>query len=1188
MSHPLQLKLDLLRRQVRRLITLYGVGWTVATALIVVVVMGLLDYLLHFDDRGLRIMATAAAAGALAWAGYRRLLRPLAVRLSDVDLARRVQRQFPELGDRLASAVEFLRQPEDDPTAGSVALRRAVIVDATAATEGLDFRQIVAPRPAVGATLAATAALALALSLIVLDPMSSQIALARLANPFGNVGWPQMTHLALRQKVTRVARGGDFEVEVVDLFGASLPADVRIHYRFESADGEATDETERMRPFGAALAARRENVTRPFSYRIEGGDDQSMQWVTVEIVEPPAIDSLVVTLTPPEYTGWPAERADGHIRALTGTAAMLAGVPTRPLQSVTACLEDGQQIAGSLAPDGMSFTVPANPARPWTIAQSGSYWLRLVDRDRVAGGEDARWEIRAIDDAPPTVMCEQPAATVYATSQATVPLRVVARDDLAVHRVSLVFGRFDAENKNQTEIVLDDAGPVASRGRQRFDRETPGDVRDVTYNWDIEPLHLPPGTQLDFLVKADDYRPQTGQSELRRLSIIRPEELAELIASRQSTILSELRRVLEMERQSRQQVAALEIRLGEVARFDQLDVDHLRGAELNQRQVGHTLASRSDGVPMHILRLLADLENNKLDSPDVKRRMEELLAAIDSLQAEHLPAAENELTAAIKATEIQSEQADSRPDPAMASSLAEAGRHQDAVVASLEQLLSQLSRWDNYRRFHRELSQLLASQKDLATQTTDIARRTLTQEVKDLAPQEQAELKIASRNQLDLGRRVEGVLAEMEESLETLEESDPLAAQTVSDALERARELGIGSLMRTVGGEIERNRMGQAVNQQKEVIESLQEILDILAGRREHEIARLMEKMRQSENSLAELASREDELRQRMESAAKASDEDRRRQLQRLEAEQQQLAEETERMARQLERLEAAEPAAATERAAARMKEAQQAAEEGKAQQAAEKAGEAKKSLEDAARQLADQRRQAEVELAMEQMSRLEDTIRGLERQQNGIVEETQRLGGLVQGQTEADTIEAGEMADLARQQKAVRNETASVRQKLSSAAVVQLALSRAEAEMTRAASLLDRRQIGNATQQAARTAHSQLAQILDALKRDEPVQGEQDQPQSGDSGGQGGGGGNPADALQVLAELKLLKLMQEEVNRRTRELEAVLAAGGLIDPEIRNEYTRLSEEQGRLADLLLNLIPPQADPEEPEGVLAP
>lgn len=1188
MSHPLQSKLDLLRRQVRRLVAFYGIGWTIAAVLIVVVVMGLLDYFLHFDDRGLRVMATAAAAGAFAWTGYRRLIRPLCVRLSDVDLARRVQRRFPELGDRLASAVEFLGQPEDDPTAGSVALRRAVIVDATASTEELDFQQIVAPRPAVGATLAATVSLALALSLIVLDPMSSRIALARLANPFGNVGWPQVTHLALRQKITRVARGGDFEVEVVDLFGASLPADVRIHYRFESADGAVTEETERMRPFGAALSARRENVTRPFSYRIDGGDDQSMQWVPVEIVEPPAIDSLVVTLTPPEYTGWPAERADGHIRALTGTAATMVGVPTRPLQLVTVCLEDGQQIAGSLAPNGMSFTVPADAARPWTIEQSGSYWLRLVDLDRVVGGEDARWEIRAIEDAPPTVLCEQPAATVYATSQATVPLRVVAKDDLAVHRVSLVFGRFEAENRNQTEVVLDDAGPVAAGRGQRFDRDAPGDVREVTYAWDIEPLNLPPGTQLDFLIKADDYRPQTGQSELRRLSIIRPEELAELIASRQSTILSELRRVLEMERQSRQQVAALEIRLGEVASLDQLDVDHLRGAELNQRQVGHTLTSRSDGVPMHIFRLLADLENNKLDSPDVKRRMEELLAAIDSLQAEHLPAAENELTAAIKATEIRSQQADSRPDPAVAASLTEAGRHQDAVVATLEQLLSQLSRWDNYRRFHRELSQQLASQKDLATQTTDIARRTLTQEVEDLAPQEQAELKIAARNQLDLGRRVEGVLAEMEESLETLEESDPLAAQTVSDALERARELGIGGLMRTVGGEIDRNRMGQAVNQQKLVIESLQEVIDILAGRREHELARLMEKMRQSENNLAELANREEELRRRLESAAKASDEERRRQLQRLEAEQQQLAEEAERLARQLERLQAADPAAATEQAAARMKEARQAAGQGNAQQAAEKAGEAKKSLEEAARRLADQRRQAEVELAMEQMSRLEDTIRGLERQQNGIVEEAQRLGELVEGHAEANPIQAGEMADLARHQKAVRNETASVRQKLSSAVVVQLALSRAEAEMTRAAGLLDRRQVGVATQHAAKAAHSQLTQILEALKREQPAQGEQDQSQGGDSGGQGGGGGNPADALQVLAELKLLKLMQEEVNRRTRELEEILAAGGLIDPETRNEYTRLSEEQGRLADLLLNLIPPQAGPEETEGVPAP
>ena len=47
-----------------------------------------------------------------------------------------------------------------------------------------------------------------------------------------------------------------------------------------------------MRLVDGAMIARRENVLRPFSYRVEGGDDQSMPWLDVEVVEPPAVESL--------------------------------------------------------------------------------------------------------------------------------------------------------------------------------------------------------------------------------------------------------------------------------------------------------------------------------------------------------------------------------------------------------------------------------------------------------------------------------------------------------------------------------------------------------------------------------------------------------------------------------------------------------------------------------------------------------------------------------------------------------------------------------------------------------------------------------------------------------------------------------------------------------------------------------
>ena len=57
------------------------------------------------------------------------------------------------------------------------------------------------------------------------------------------------------------------------------------------ADAEAVEEIDRLRYVEGAMTARRENVLRPFSYRVEGGDDQSMPWYDVQVVEPPAIEA---------------------------------------------------------------------------------------------------------------------------------------------------------------------------------------------------------------------------------------------------------------------------------------------------------------------------------------------------------------------------------------------------------------------------------------------------------------------------------------------------------------------------------------------------------------------------------------------------------------------------------------------------------------------------------------------------------------------------------------------------------------------------------------------------------------------------------------------------------------------------------------------------------------------------------
>src|SRR6185295_10417147 len=298
MAHPLEKKVADLGRQVRRMIALFGICRVVAFVVGAVLVLGLTDYLIHFEDRGIRAMASLAVMAAIVWSAYRYLFQPLAHRSRELQIAQRIERRFPALKDKLSSSVEFLKQTEADPQAGSAALRRAVIVETASQVERLNLDDVLDRRPVRRAVWVGGAVCLLLVAGAMLDPASARLALVRLLVPFGNDVWPQFNNLAFVNPPELIALGKPFEVELVDR-NDRLPDEVRIQFRYEG-DGQNVEETfESMHLLNGKMTARKDSVTRPFKFRAEGGDDRSMPWLSLEVVEPPRIESLKITLHPP-------------------------------------------------------------------------------------------------------------------------------------------------------------------------------------------------------------------------------------------------------------------------------------------------------------------------------------------------------------------------------------------------------------------------------------------------------------------------------------------------------------------------------------------------------------------------------------------------------------------------------------------------------------------------------------------------------------------------------------------------------------------------------------------------------------------------------------------------------------------------------------------------------------------------
>jgi hypothetical protein len=1181
MSHPLERKLVALRCRVRRRETLYALCVTTASLLAAIVALGTIDYLLQLHDRGLRIIASLVALAVLGGVAYRLVASSLLAPLRDVDLALRAEQFFPNLRNRLASAVEFLHEPEDDPTAGSPALRRAVIAQATAETQDSDLASVLDPRPTTRA-FALLAAVGLFSAVIVaLAPSVSRTALLRLLNPFGNAAWPQATHLVVICPVERIARGQSFHVEVADVYGARLPQEAVIHYRLQSPDGGTVAETERMRATDGKMVADRENVVCPFSYRVEGGDDHSMPWLDVDVVDPPAIESIAVRLVPPAYTGKPPTTSGRHIRALVGTHVQIAGKATKPLTSASLCLEDGRTVPAQLTADALGFSVAD------IVSKSAAYWLKLTDAEGLTGGSDDRWQIVAVPDVPPTVHVERPAADLFVTPQAAVPVRVSAKDDLALRSIALVFRL--AESTPENSISLFTGPPQPPR---QAEATSDGDSRVLDYRWPLASLNLQPGMKLAFFATADDHLPQTVKSAPRRLIVVTPDDLQDRIADREGLIVAELDRALKMQHRCREQVDSLQARLSRLLRIERSDVDQLQAAEHSQRDVNQVIAGRGEGVPQHCRAILADLDNNGIDNADLRRRIASLLEELDRLDRNVIPPLGRELTSAVKTAQVDGEGqgggdcpnfranengtvplSSANPLRSVVGSLVAAAHHQDSIIASLDHQIARFARWDGYRRLHRELGQLVRDQQDAARRTSDVGRRTLARDLRDLSPQDATDLNIAATQQLDLARLLDRLLQEADQAIAELRKTDPLAADTVADALDQARRLAISGQMRTAAGQIQQNQIGQATAAQKQIIENLREVLDVLARQSQNELVRLVKKLKEVEADLAALEQQQDDLHAQIATAAKDA---KTRRLQQLARQQQQLHEQTERLSRELARLQAETAAQAATLAARQMADAGERAGQGDAAAAARSADDARRSLADARRQLADKLRQASARLANEQVARLEDTVKHLHRQQQNALDEAQRLHGLEQSQGQLTRSQALSLRDLAHLQRSLQTDAAELAQHLGGAAVLELAMTRAARDMARAADLLDRRQTGPSTQDAQRLAIRQLGLLVEAFKP-EPPSSQDQSPAAGDNPPQQG---PPAAVLPPLAELKLMKLMQQEINSRIEDLNK--AAAGKPTPEQSRQYAELSHQQGRLADILLQSLQPTSQSDEP------
>lgn len=1261
---PLQERLAELRAKVRQLLWVYGLSWLIAVLLGTLLIVGCTDWLLHLDDAGVRLILGLGILGGASYVAYKRLITPLKVPLTDIDLALRIERRFPNFRDSLVSTIQFLQEGKN-PDLGAPALQQRVIDKTLKQTRLMDFEDVVQTQPVQRIAWTAFLVCVTTVLIVGFNQAEAATALKRLMFPFSAHPWPRKTQLQIVNDQLealvadpadplRIARGDTLELTVINLnSNGRLPANVQLEMK--QPDGtiireimqrttlRGQEEQSREAAFASLI------VKAPFQFRAVGGDDQTMEWYPLEVVPPPVAEALQVNLIPPRYTRKPVTRLPagvGHVEGLVGTKIQITARSNKPLSSALLKVRDKDQQAMTIGQDGLRLS------SVFQIKEAGvySYWLDLRDRQNFGNSDAPRYEIRAIQDAVPDIYIDKPANDIQVTPLAEIPLKFVAKDDLGLQRIRM---RYQILEPGKTEASKPVEVPLVTLEQRPL-------LHTQEHLWQLEPLKLVAGMQVQLHGEAtDDYDlgpRHVGRSLTRTFTIVSADEKTQELANRQVSLLSDLERVKKQEAEVQAQTAELRTQLEKAGQLRTQDLDLLQRIEGQQRQIAGAMQNAQDGVLARSEDILKEFKQNQLAAPETEHRLGQIKAELQRLSDEHLAEIEQNLTQARKlaggddsstprpattpdakpgkesnpdskggATEKPTAEPTPTSDPTKSGTdskspadkpqaeqiapkdpaetapakvsekprpgaspteqaLHQAQRHQQAVTETLNDLLNELSQWQDERQTALELQDIRQAQEKINRDTAEVGQKTVTKSLQDLKPQEQADLARQAERQAHEAAHLEQLQRRVGEIARKLQADDPAAAGRMQDILDQLQQNNTAGKMREASRQIGENNIGQGAQTQQQVAQELQALDDALKNRPSSDLETLVKQMQQAEQELADLAEQQAELLKKTAAAnAETDPQAKAEQLEKLKKEQQGLQQKAEQLARKLERLQLKSPAAAARRSAERMEQAQESLEKND-EQAEQQEQEALDDIEQAQRELAQEREQTEERLAFEQLEKVADEIKTLAERQLGVLNETKRLDEVKSARGNWNRGQLKSLRDLAETQRGLRGESLGLVEKLSAAEVFGLAVKRAARQMEQVAARLDEKQTGAETQQFAQSAFQRFQELMAALEQDKDQKkpdGDEQQP-GGNNGGEPSAA-PPVDQVAMLAQLKMLRSLQVELNERLLVLAQKRDSGNPLTAAEIQELKGLGEEQGELAELGAKFLrmfeKPEADP---------
>lgn len=750
-------------------------------------------------------MATAGLL-ALAWALLalaalgRLVLAPLFSRLPPARILAALEKDHPELRDRLSTALYLYRSEEVDHYGFSPDLVRATLAFAEARADlgelraGFSWRPLRTPAAWCGLVVAAWAGLALAPQAW-LRPALSQYRAAVL----GEMPLPAPVRFTTSGDLY-VRKGQPVEVGARLLSGERAP----LLLELEGPDGR------RQILSGQARDATTVFVVPPLSsdhvYRVfSGGHFSGAHQLTV--LTAPRITRWHWTLTPPAYTRKPESRISTPARRVSapgGSWGELAAETNWPIARV--------ETAGGLLNLRLSPEDPRALLGSMEFASAAPVVVTLHDVFGQVASETL--EVGLVADEPPEVVISFPPRAYPLPDKAgELRLEWSATDDYGVLSATLAL-RINSGGAAEERVAL--YGPGVAAGT--VESTTMG-VRGG-YLWNLSPLRLLPGDEVHYWIEASDNRPAPDGPNLGRsaVHVLKLPSLLEQYAEKyqsEAAQVESMEDLLEQQRALQQRVGQIREKLEEKERNVLLGRERPESAWEEQKALEElkkdqeALARQMERLREELAQSLAGAEERErsLRTAEKEKKIRELL---DQLLDDRTKAMLNQMQQAI---DELARKMDAQRLEALELDMRQYEEELDRALAQLHNLYTE-----------RQVEEMAERAEELAEAQREITER--TQDARDLGEEEASKEELARQEEF-LAQELADLAEQLERLAEWNAEENPERAEMLEQAAQELRESGLSEDVEKAMQELRQERFSESLQSQQ----SAQGKLDRLAAR---------------------------------------------------------------------------------------------------------------------------------------------------------------------------------------------------------------------------------------------------------------------------------------------------------------------------------------------------------------------